>query len=552
MVCQTTRTSQQFLQINFFGKADRILGEFECAPLVRELQKHLGDAFTRIRKATRKAETAATVAPSTAPNSMPLVASASVTTVASTAAAAVPIITPTNIQVNQQGQAYSVEEEELVKSIIANGSKSYYDILNVSEQATIADLKLSYRKVAIKVHPDKNRSPNANLAFQLVGQAYSVLSDPDQRAEYDTARQDRKPAPPTAAPPTPFEFDAEELYRSFFPEDDVDTVHVEMSEPDWEFQKDSLEEMFDTILAKQLDNLPDYDMPPQLAHMKLFDYQILGIRFMLHSELRNGIPSWFTQEGPWTWRDKITGTTFQRRPNPVRGCILADDMGLGKSVQTLGLILSNPPKRQTGYPYVPARSLGANTGPRCTLILCPLSVIANWTTQIRKHVNQMGRKSFLKVGIYHGPNRKDMVRSIQANYYDIVLTSYQTLAYDYRRKYGTDEKDKEGNKKTKKDKKEIFLFDLWLHRVVLDEAHIIRNSKTSLFKAVKHLVSAERTACACELFVASVSPFVYSRTLPLGCASRGLSLSIAPTIFIRFFLFWELCRWRRRASSSDT
>ena len=169
------------------------------------------------------------------------------------------------------------------------------------------------------------------------------------------------------------------------------------------------------------------------------------------------------------------------------------DMGLGKSLQTIGLILSNPPKGQTGYPYVPARSLGSNVS-RCTLILCPLSVIANWTTQIRKHVNQMGRKEILKVGIYHGPNRKAMVRSIEANYYDIVLTSYQTLAYDYRRYIGADEdENKKKSKVVEKAKQhadELFLFDLWLHRIVLDEAHIIRNSKAFLFKAVKSLVSA--------------------------------------------------------------
>lgn len=184
-------------------------------------------------------------------------------------------------------------------------------------------------------------------------------------------------------------------------------------------------------------------------------------------------------------------------------------MGLGKSVQTLGLILSNPPKGQTGYPYVPSRSLGTNA-PRCTLILCPLSVIANWTTQIRKHVNQMGRKETLKVGIYHGPNRKTMVRSIKANYYDIVLTSYQTLAYDYRRYIGADEDETKKNKEAKKAKKnanELFLFDLWLHRIVLDEAHIIRNSKTSLFKAVKHLVSAKKGGEVQELFCARCISF---------------------------------------------
>ena len=323
--CRAIRTSRLLLQFTFSAKANRILGEFESAPLIRELQKHLGGAFTRIRKSKPiKAESPTAVVPNTATSAPPLVASSSAV------AAGIPQITPTNSRVNGDGQPHVGEKEELVKKILANEHKSYYAILGVTEKATLAELKSSYRTVARQVHPDKNRAPNASRAFQLVGQAYSVLSDPDQRAAYDTSRRgpDRKPAAKTKAEETPFEFDADELYRSFFPEEDVDTVHVEISEPDWENQKDSLEKMFDTQLAQQCADLPTYQMPPQLAHLKLFDYQVVGIRWMIHSERRNEIPSWFEQEGPRTWRDKITGTTFQRKPPPVKGGILADGASL--------------------------------------------------------------------------------------------------------------------------------------------------------------------------------------------------------------------------------
>lgn len=178
-------------------------------------------------------------------------------------------------------------------------------------------------------------------------------------------------------------------------------------------------------------------------------------------------------------------------------------MGLGKTVQILGLILSNPPQGQTGYPYVPIRSLGTKTS-RCTLIVCPLSVIANWKVQIRKHVNNMGRKEILKVGVYHGPSRKNLVRLIQSNYYDVVLTSYQTLAYDYRRYVGADEKEIRCKLKAKRDQKhanELFLFDVWLHRIVLDEAHIIRNSKSWLFAAVKQLKATNKICLTGTVFV---------------------------------------------------
>ena len=64
--------------------------------------------------------------------------------------------------------------------------RDYYEILEIQKNASKDEIKNTYRKLALKYHPDRNKSPGAEEKFKEISEAYAVLSDDEKRKRYDT------------------------------------------------------------------------------------------------------------------------------------------------------------------------------------------------------------------------------------------------------------------------------------------------------------------------------------------------------------------------------
>lgn len=63
--------------------------------------------------------------------------------------------------------------------------RDYYDILGVSKNASVEEIKKAYRKLALEWHPDRNKKPEAHEKFKEINEAYAVLSDSQKKQQYD-------------------------------------------------------------------------------------------------------------------------------------------------------------------------------------------------------------------------------------------------------------------------------------------------------------------------------------------------------------------------------
>lgn len=105
--------------------------------------------------------------------------------------------------------------------------KDYYKVMGVARDATEAQIKQAYRKLARKYHPDVSKEKDAEARFKELGEAYEVLKTPEKRAAYDQLGRGPKPGENFRPPPdwgSGFEFsgagagdrDYSEFFESLF------------------------------------------------------------------------------------------------------------------------------------------------------------------------------------------------------------------------------------------------------------------------------------------------------------------------------------------------
>ncbi|EER02475.1 DNAj protein with possible transmembrane domain within C-terminal region, putative [Perkinsus marinus ATCC 50983] len=93
---------------------------------------------------------------------------------------------------NRDGKSYTEDQNHLVQRVLR--TQDYYQILQIDRNDGSDDLdgkvKKAYRKLALKLHPDKNGAPGAEEAFKKVSKAFQWLSDETKRRTYDRTGKD--------------------------------------------------------------------------------------------------------------------------------------------------------------------------------------------------------------------------------------------------------------------------------------------------------------------------------------------------------------------------
>ncbi|PNS19224.1 DNA repair protein RAD5 [Sphaceloma murrayae] len=176
------------------------------------------------------------------------------------------------------------------------------------------------------------------------------------------------------------------------------------------------------------------------------------------------------------------------------GGVLADEMGLGKTIEMLSLIhthtseygLGNSSKSATSVmdlPRLPKNSTAIERAPCTTLVIAPMSLLAQWASEAEK----ASKAGTLKVLMYYGADKSANLQSLcceanAANAPNLIITSYGTVLSEFTSLSSSGAaRGSSGG-----------LFSINYFRIILDEAHMIKNRQSKTAKACYELAATHR------------------------------------------------------------
>ncbi|EXJ74547.1 uncharacterized protein A1O5_02843 [Cladophialophora psammophila CBS 110553] len=250
---------------------------------------------------------------------------------------------------------------------------------------------------------------------------------------------------------------------------------------------EAVSKLFDSF-ANASRPLVETSPPPSIITTPLLSHQKQALTFLLRQEQPRTFGSdeadnsslWRRKQrknGDVAYHEVVTGLSVRDEPEQVLGGLLADVMGLGKTLEALSLIASTLGEAELFASEQPVRDnqdmqhiILSNS--KATVIICPTSTVKNWEDQIAQHV-QPGTMNYY---VYHGPTReKNPFKLLK---YEMIITTYGVVASEFSKTAATVSP----------------LRQVKWFRIVLDEAHTIREQKALQSQACYSL-EAQRRWC---------------------------------------------------------
>lgn len=170
--------------------------------------------------------------------------------------------------------------------------------------------------------------------------------------------------------------------------------------------------------------------------------------------------------------NRVSNAAQEDPPQQFSGGIVADPMGLGKTLTMIALAAGDL-DHDSADPMAFSFDDDSRPAVQATLIVVPQPLLGTWEEQLTAHVE----RDRLKFCRHHGKSRLNTLLDLNSR--NVVLTTYHTLSADWQVSKGKDKH---------------IIFSVRWRRIVLDEAHIVRNLKARMSRAICDLDALSRWA----------------------------------------------------------